>query len=355
MTPFPDLLSLPGVDSDGRLFIAGPCSAESRRQMIDTARPLAEAGIKVFRAGVWKPRTHPGGFEGMGLPALGWLAEVRRTFGMITATEVATRDHVRAAVDSGVDILWIGARTSANPFAVQEIADALAEICPDVPVLVKNPVNPDIELWIGALQRLYSAGVRRLGAIHRGFSTYGDSPFRNPPHWSIPFELRRRLPGLPVIGDPSHIAGRSDLVIDIALRAMRMDFDGLIVECHISPDEALSDGRQQLTPRQFAALLGRIPPRGSGEAGPRIEELRRMIDNTDDELLDVIVRRMAIAREIGRCKREAGMPVVQLDRYHALMDNRMAAAERLGLSPAFMQRLLGALHEESVRQQLKDD
>lgn len=355
MTPFPDIKPLPGLGADGRLFIAGPCSAESRRQMLDTARPLAEAGIKVFRAGVWKPRTHPGGFEGVGLPALDWLAEVKRTYGMYTATEVATREHVRSAIDRGVDILWIGARTSANPFAVQEIADALAEKRSDVPVLVKNPVNPDIELWIGALQRLYSAGIRCLGAIHRGFSTYGDSPFRNPPHWSIPFELRRRLPGLPVLGDPSHIAGRADLVVDIALRAMRMDFDGLIVECHVSPCEALSDGRQQLTPGQFAGLLDRIPPRGSGEAGPRIEELRRMIDNTDDELLDVIVRRMAIAREIGRCKREAGMPVVQLDRYHALIDNRMGAAERLGLSQSFMQRLLGALHEESVRQQLKDD
>ncbi len=349
---FDNLSPIPGTAPDGHLVIAGPCSAESPDQLLAAAVPLAEAGVKVFRAGVWKPRTHPGGFEGMGLPALDWLADVKRHTAMLTATEVATHEHVDAALAAGIDILWIGARTSANPFAVQEIADALAG--KDVPVLVKNPVNPDIELWIGSLQRLYSAGLRRLGAIHRGFSTYGESPFRNPPYWSIPIELRRRIPGLPVIVDPSHIAGEASLVGGMAVRATEMGFDGLIVECHPSPDNALSDNAQQLTPQQFISLLHSLPRKTSHSSSPRLEELRRQIDATDDELLEVIARRMAIAREIGRCKREAGMPVVQLDRYHSLINNRRAAAKRLGLSPDFLQHLLGAIHEESVRQQLND-
>lgn len=348
------LLPIPGCMPDGRLIIAGPCSAESPEQLMEAALPLAAAGVGIFRAGVWKPRTHPGGFEGQGTEALPWLARVKEATGMLVATEVATASHVAEALDAGIDVLWIGARTSANPFAVQEIADTLAARGAfDVPVLVKNPVNPDIELWIGALQRLHSAGMRCLGAIHRGFSTYGESPFRNPPHWSIPFELRRREPQLPVIVDPSHIAGRAGLVADISRHAIEIGFDGLIVECHPAPDRALSDAAQQLTPPQFTELLKSLPTASrDASSSPVLEELRRQIDATDDELLEVLSRRMSIAREIGRYKRDAGMPVVQIDRFHALIDSRRRQAERLGLSPDFVQRLLSAIHEESVRQQL---
>lgn len=350
---FTDLQPIPGTAPDGTLLIAGPCSAESRSQVADTAALLADAGIRVFRAGVWKPRTRPGGFEGAGLPALQWLAEVRRSTGMYTATEVATRDHLTAAIDAGVDIVWIGARTSANPFAVQEIADAIA-LAPHKPaVLIKNPVSPDLELWIGAMQRIYDAGVRSLGAIHRGFSTYGDSPYRNPPHWSIPIELRRRIPSLPVICDPSHITGHADMVARVAHQAIDMGFDGLIIESHISPCTALSDSAQQITPAELARLKATLAPRHAAGHSPTLDDLRRRIDEIDDELLEVIARRMSIADEIGAYKRRNGMAVVQPERYNTLMSRRISAGTDIGLSESFMRRLLSALHEESVRRQVE--
>lgn len=353
MSPVPDnLLPLPGTDSAGRLIIAGPCAAESRAQVLQMARVALDAGAGAFRAGVWKPRTHPGGFEGMGEPALDWLAEAKGATGLPVATEVATRAHVEAALAAGIDILWIGARTAANPFAVQEIADAIAACAAPPAVLVKNPVSPDIELWIGALQRIHAAGVRRLGAIHRGFTTLGESVYRNAPHWSIPFELRRRVPGLPVICDPSHICGRADLVADVALRAMDMHFDGLIIESHPEPMKALSDAAQQLTPDMLRKLLASLPARSATAADPELEELRRLIDETDTELLDLLARRMEIARRIGALKHRSGMSVVQPHRYRQLIESRKAAGAALGLSPDFMQTILEAIHEESVRQQL---
>ncbi|MDO4320817.1 MAG: bifunctional 3-deoxy-7-phosphoheptulonate synthase/chorismate mutase type II [Bacteroidales bacterium] len=351
---FTDLQTIPGTADNGSLLIAGPCSAESRDQVMATARRLAAAGVRVFRAGVWKPRTRPGGFEGVGLPALQWLADVKAETGMITATEVATRDHLEAAVDAGVDIVWIGARTSANPFAVQEIADAIASTSEQPAVLVKNPVSPDLELWIGALQRIYDAGVRRLGAIHRGFSTYGESKYRNPPHWSIPIELRRRLAGLPVICDPSHITGHADMVASVARQAIDMGFDGLIIESHIEPCRALSDSAQQITPDQLKALMADLAPRRGCVDSPTLDDLRRRIDEIDDELLEVVARRMSIAREIGAYKRLNGMAVIQPDRYNTLMSRRITAGTDIGLSENFMRQLLAALHEESVRHQIED-
>ena len=239
--------------------LAGPCSAESESQIMEAARSLSAAGIKIFRAGVWKPRTKPGGFEGIGTPALQWLAKVKAETGMLIATEVANERHTREALDAGVDVLWIGARTSANPFAVQEIADVLAALPQErrdsLAVLVKNPVNPDLELWIGAMERINGAGIRRIGAIHRGFSAYGKHIYRNPPKWRIPIELHRRLPDLPIICDPSHIGGKRELIGPLSQQALDMNFDGLIIESHCHPDNALSDSAQQVTPEVLAYIL----------------------------------------------------------------------------------------------------
>ena len=240
-------------------IIAGPCSAESRTQVLTTAMQLHDAGIKIFRAGVWKPRTKPGGFEGIGSPALEWLAEAKERTGMRTATEVATREHVHDAISADIDILWIGARTSANPFAVQEIADTLAGLSDDVRdnlcVLVKNPVNPDLELWIGALERIYNAGISRMAAIHRGYSAYGEHLYRNPPLWRIPIELHRRIPELPILCDPSHIGGKREFIAPLCHQALEMNFDGLMIECHCEPEKALSDAAQQITPSELERLL----------------------------------------------------------------------------------------------------
>ncbi len=355
MSGFDDIRPIPGSCADGRILIAGPCSAESAGQVMEAAQAIAATPARILRAGVWKPRTHPGGFEGVGLPALAWLAEAKARTGLLTATEVATRAHVDAALDAGIDILWIGARTTANPFAVQEISDALAARGgTDVTVLVKNPVSPDIELWIGALQRVYAAGCRRLGAIHRGFTTYGDSPYRNPPYWSIPIELRRRVPGLPVICDPSHICGRADMVGPTAVRAMEMGFDGLIIESHPAPAEALSDAAQQLTLPALASLLDSLPARAAGSADHELDELRRQIDAADHELLETVARRMAIARCIGEIKRRSGLSVVQPQRYSRLIESRKAMGQELGLEPHMLQTILEALHAESVRQQLNE-
>ena len=342
----------------GRVFVAaGPCAAESEEQVMDTALRLADVGrVSVFRAGVWKPRTKPGGFEGVGERALPWLGRVKRETGMPTATEVATRAHVVKALESGVDMLWVGARTSANPFAVQEIADTLADegVAGEVPVMVKNPVNPDVELWIGALERLYNAGVRRLAAVHRGFSSYGTHLYRNPPQWHIAIELRRREPGLPVICDPSHIAGRSDLVGQVACQAMDMGFDGLMVESHCCPEQALSDSAQQLTPESLAELIGGLKCLSGGtRADVELERLRREIDGIDGDLLELVERRMSVCRRIGEYKRKHNMAVLQMTRHNQIMESQLAAAARMGISSEFMTTFLRAIHEESVRQQVQ--
>lgn len=336
------------------LIIAGPCSAETEEQTLATAREISALGVKVFRAGVWKPRTKPGNFEGIGTPALLWLRKVKEQTGMLTATEVATPVHVRHALKAGVDILWIGARTTANPFAVDEIAAALRGV-ENVGVLVKNPLNPDIEAWIGAFERLLRAGITRLGGVHRGFSGYGKHLYRNMPEWSVPIELRRRMPGLPVIVDPSHICGRADLVAPMSREAMAMGFDGLMVETHITPSCAWSDREQQLTPAQLGELLQSLEIRAGSVGGDSLASMRQTIDAIDDQLIDLLARRMAVSEEIGRFKNSRSMPVLQPERYDALMGRRVEEATHAGLPPRFMRRLFSLIHEESVRRQLPPD
>lgn len=345
-------ITLDGKEAPKPLIIAGPCSAESEEQVLATALPLVAAGIPALRAGIWKPRTKPGGFEGVGAVGLPWLAKAKAETGMAVATEVATRAHTLAAVEAGVDILWIGARTSANPFAVQEVADALRETGFAGPVLVKNPVNPDLELWVGALLRIYNAGIRRLGAIHRGFSVYGKHLYRNIPEWRIPIELRRRYPSLPIICDPSHIAGRRDLVPGLAQQALDLGFDGLIIESHCCPENALSDKAQQLTPQALVELVGQLALRHGTDSSERLRLLRDEIDTIDHELVEMLAKRMAVCREIGLYKKERRMPVLQTDRYDALLSSRAAQGVEMGISADFMHAILTAIHEESVRQQL---
>lgn len=344
---------LPDIDAEKPLIIAGPCSAETRGQTLDTARQLAKAGIKIFRAGIWKPRTKPGGFEGIGEQGLEWLKEVKNETGMYTATEVATPAHVEAALSAGVDMLWIGARTSANPFAVQEIADSIGRLNPEVPVLIKNPVNPDLELWIGAIQRFYNAGLRRLGAIHRGFSTYGRHIYRNMPQWHIPIELRLRLPELPIICDPSHIGGRRELIAPLSQEAFDMGFNGLIIESHCSPDEAWSDAAQQLQPEILQFVLSTLVIRDTRQTTENLDILRAQIDRIDNELLEVLARRMAVSRDIGRYKKEHRMPVVQSQRFNDIIRTRLESGRRMGIGSESLKTILLAIHDESVRQQIE--
>lgn len=340
-----------GVDPKRPVVIAGPCSAETEEQVMATARELAKNGVKIFRAGIWKPRTKPGGFEGVGEQGLVWLKRVKEETGMLVATEVATKQHVNAALDAGVDVLWIGARTSANPFAMQEIADALEG--KDVSVLVKNPVNPDLELWIGAMQRLYNAGLRRIGAIHRGFSAYGKHLYRNMPQWHIPIELRRRLPNLTIFCDPSHIGGKRELVAPLSQQAMDMGFDGLIIESHCEPDSAWSDKSQQVTPEVLNFILHTLVVRDSVQTTESLALLRQQIDQIDSELLEALSKRMRVSREIGQYKKEHSMPVVQTGRYDDILNSRARSAEELGMSGEFMKVVYQAIHEESVRQQIE--
>ncbi|MDE6277103.1 MAG: bifunctional 3-deoxy-7-phosphoheptulonate synthase/chorismate mutase type II [Muribaculaceae bacterium] len=352
---FPDL----DIAADVPALVAGPCSAESRELTLEAALSLAAGGVRIFRAGVWKPRTHPGGFEGVGEQALPWLKEVQRTTGMKVVTEVATPDHVRAVVRAGLDGIWIGARTAANPFAVQEIADTLASLPQTardgLAVMVKNPVSPDLELWIGALQRINGAGIRRLGAIHRGFGYYNPgsgAPYRNAPYWAIPIELMRRFPELPVFFDPSHTGGRRDLVEPLSREALQMGFRGLIVEVHPEPDAALSDAAQQLTPEQFLHIAAPLRRGADSPSEESLTLLREDIDLIDSELLNLLKRRMDVSRRIGELKKRSGLSVVQPSRYARLIDDRTAAAASLGLSPEFIRKVFANIHEESVKTQL---
>lgn len=340
-----------GVDSKRPVVIAGPCSAETEEQVMETAKDLAKNGVRIFRAGIWKPRTKPGGFEGVGSVGLTWLQEMKKETGMLVATEVANKQHVEEALNAGVDVLWIGARTSANPFAMQEIADSL--VGADVPVLVKNPVNPDLELWIGAMQRIYNAGIRQIGAIHRGFSAYGKHLYRNMPQWHIPIELRRRMPELTLICDPSHIGGKRELVAPLSQQAMDMGFDGLIVESHCDPDSAWSDKSQQVTPEVLNFILNMLVVRDTTQTTESLTLLRQQIDQIDNDLLEALSKRMRISREIGQYKKEHSMPVVQTGRYDDILNSRAAAAEELGMNGDFMKTVYQAIHEESVRQQIE--
>ena len=340
---------LPGVDARRPLIIAGPCSAETEEQVMNTARGLAAHGIKIFRAGIWKPRTKPGGFEGIGVEGLPWLTRVKKELGMYTAIEVATAQHVREALAHDVDILWIGARTSVNPFAVQEIADALEGI--DIPVFIKNPVNPDLDLWIGAIERIYNAGIRRIAAIHRGFSTYDKKIYRNLPQWHIPIELHRQLPNLPIICDPSHIGGKRELIAPLCQQAMDLNFDGLIIESHCHPDKAWSDAAKQVTPDVLDFILNNIVIRDMNQSTESLTALRRQIDELDNSLLELLARRMRVSDEIGVYKKEHNMPILQVQRYDEILQNRIAQAVEMDMDGEFMKTVLVAIHEESVRHQ----
>ena len=342
---------LPGIEAKRPIVIAGPCSAETEEQVMDTAKQLAAKGQKIFRAGIWKPRTKPGGFEGIGVEALPWLKEVKKETGMYVSTEVATAKHVYECLKAGIDILWIGARTTANPFAVQEIADALKGV--DIPVLVKNPVNPDLELWIGALERIHNAGLKRLGAIHRGFSSYDKKIYRNLPQWHIPIELRRRIPNLPIFCDPSHIGGKRELVAPLCQQAMDLNFDGLIVESHCNPDCAWSDASQQVTPDVLDYILNLLVIRTETQTTENLSELRKQIDECDDNIIQELSKRMRVAREIGTYKKENGISVLQAGRYNEILEKRGAQGEHCGMDGEFMKKIFEAIHEESVRQQME--
>lgn len=337
------------------LVIAGPCSAETEEQMLETARELKDIGIEIFRAGIWKPRTRPNSFEGVGKKGLEWMRMVKEETGMLVSTEVANAKHAFEALKFGIDIIWIGARTAANPFAVQEIADAIQGV--DIPVLVKNPINPDVELWIGALERINKAGINKIGAIHRGFSTYEDTEFRNHPQWQIPIELRRRMRDLPIICDPSHIAGKSELVFEVSQKAMDLSHSGLIIETHINPKKALSDARQQLTPSQLVDLLNRLILREPLSDDPKflhsLEDLRRKIDIIDDELMEILGKRMKIADRIGEYKKQNNIRILQTARWDEILNRVADRGSKNGLSEEFISRLFKAVHQESINRQEK--
>jgi chorismate mutase len=343
-------LNLPS-DNERPFVIAGPCSAETEEQVMTTALELASKGCHNFRAGVWKPRTKPGGFEGNGEKALPWMKRVKDETGMLITTEVATPEHVELALKYGMDVLWIGARTTANPFAMQALADALKGV--DIPVFVKNPVNPDIELWIGALERLNMAGIKRLGAIHRGFSSFDKKIYRNLPMWQIPIELRRRIPNMPIICDPSHIGGRRDLIAPLCQQAMDLGFDGLIVESHCDPDKAWSDAAQQVTPDVLDYILSLLVIRDENTTTEGITQLRKQIDELDNDLMQLLAKRMRVCREIGQYKKEHNMTVLQAQRYNEILDKRGAQGALCGMDSDFVKTIFEAIHEESVRQQME--
>jgi len=344
---------LPGVSDQRPIVIAGPCSAETEEQVMTTAHELAGKGIKIFRAGIWKPRTKPGGFEGVGSEGLSWLQRVKRETGMYAATEVANKNHVFESVKHGIDILWIGARTSVNPFAVQEIAEALQVSGFMGVVLIKNPVNPDLELWIGAIERVYNAGIRKIGVIHRGFSTYDKKLYRNLPQWHVPIELKRRIPNMPIFSDPSHIGGKRELIAPLAQQAMDLNYDGLIIESHCDPDKAWSDKEQQITPDILSYILSMLVVRETKQTTENLVQLRQQIDELDNDLLAVLAKRMRVSKEIGQYKKEHDMPVLQTARYDEILKDRVTQAEGMGIGGSFMKTVLEAIHEESIRQQIE--
>lgn len=333
------------------MVIAGPCSAESEEQVMETALGLRKFGINVFRAGIWKPRTHPGSFEGVGTQGLRWLRRVKEETGMKVCTEVAGEKHVYECIKYGVDMVWIGARTTANPFLVQEIAEALKDT--DIPVLVKNPVNPDLDLWIGALERLNRAGVRKLGVIHRGFSTSEKIAYRNDPLWQIAIELRTRIPEMPFFADPSHMGGSRDYLVEISQRAMDLGLEGIMIESHCNPDCALSDAKQQLTPAALQDLLeNRIKVRdASSDDSAYLEEMARMrerIDIIDEGLLRALAGRMDVSRKIGEFKREHNIAILQASRWDALLAAAIERGREYGLGENFIRTVFQAIHEESI-------
>ena len=338
------------------LIIAGPCSAETEEQVIETAVRLRKTGlVDIMRAGIWKPRTRPGSFEGIGTKGLPWLQRAKKITGLPVTVEVATGKQVEDALHFDMDVLWIGARTTVNPFSVQEVADALRGS--DVPVLIKNPINPDLELWIGALERVAKAGIKQIGLIHRGFSSYGNTEYRNAPMWHLAIEMKRRHPELMFINDPSHICGRRDILLDVAQKAIDLDFDGLIIESHIDPDNAWSDAKQQITPERLAELLNSIRWRkediASEEYHAAMEKMRQQINQLDDELLDLLGQRMKIADKIGQYKKENNITILQTNRWNSILERAFRKGEQIGLTNEFITKYFDAVHMESISHQNK--
>jgi|TARA_B110000879_G_scaffold39308_1_gene55002 chorismate mutase len=337
------------------LVIAGPCSAETEDQVLKIAHDLKKTDVSVFRAGIWKPRTRPGMFEGVGAIGLKWLKKVKEETGLLIATEVANASHVKLALDYDIDILWIGARSTVSPFIVQEIADALNGT--DKIVLVKNPVNPDLSLWLGGVERLYSANIKKLGVIHRGFSTYEKTTYRNNPEWQLPIELQNRFPDLPLICDPSHIAGRRDILQDISQTALDLNFDGLMIETHTDPDNAWSDAAQQITPKTLVKMMQDLKIRKvtneEVDYNNKLNTLRTQIDVIDHGLLDTLGKRMKVAIKIGELKKKKNVAVLQTKRWNEILGKMILEGEQKGLSEEFVLRMFKAVHQESINHQEK--
>ena len=337
------------------LVIAGPCSAETEDQVLKIAHELKNSDVSIFRAGIWKPRTRPGGFEGVGEIGLKWLQKAKAETGLLMATEVATAAHVKLALEHDIDVLWIGARTTVNPFAVQEIADALQGT--DKIVLLKNPVNPDLSLWIGGLERLYNANIKKLGVIHRGFSTYEKTKYRNNPEWQIAIDLQNRFPDLPLICDPSHITGRRDMIQEVSQQALDLNYDGLIIETHIDPDNAWSDAAQQVTPatlkQMFINLRVRKVSDDESEYNQKMAKLRMQIDEFDGKLLEILGNRMKVADKIGLLKKEKNVAILQNQRWNEILGKMILEGEEKGLSNEFVMQLFKAIHQESITHQEK--
>lgn len=335
------------------IIIAGPCSAETEEQVLQTARELAAQNIDLFRSGIWKPRTRPGSFEGVGTPGLKWLKRVKEETGLKVTTEVAKAEHVYQALKHNIDVLWIGARTTVNPFSVQEVADAIEGV--DIPVLIKNPINPDLGLWIGAIERIYKAGVTKIGVIHRGFSYHGDTPFRNVPRWQLAIELKRQFPDLVMICDNSHICGRRDTLFEVAQQAMDLNYDGIMTEVHPTPDDAWSDAKQQITPSQFQDLVNqlvfRAPTTDDIEFLETLDHLRKEIDHIDNEVFNLLGHRMELADSIGQYKKRNNIAILQTTRWNEILEKTIALGQAKGLSKEFVTTVLRAIHQESINHQ----
>ena len=334
--------------------IAGPCSAETEDQVLKIAHELKDSDVSVFRAGIWKPRTRPGGFEGVGEIGLKWLQKAKAETGLLMGTEVATAAHCKLALEHDIDVLWVGARTTANPFAVQEIADTLKGT--DKIVLIKNPVNPDMALWLGGVERLYAAGIKNLGVIHRGFSTYEKTKYRNIPEWQIAIELQNKFPDLPLIIDPSHITGNREMILEVTQEALDLNYDGMIIETHIDPDNAWSDAAQQVTPTVLKQIFKDLKVRkvsGDSDFENKMSKLRANIDVLDQNLLDLIGKRMAVASEIGQVKKDNNVAVLQNNRWNEIQEKMIAAGATKGLSEEFVIKLFKGIHQESIEHQEK--
>lgn len=343
-----------GLGLDNPLIIGGPCSAESEEQLVTTAKEIKSLGkVNVLRAGIWKPRTRPGSFEGVGEIGLEWLKTAKTETGMLTATEVANGYHVESCLKAGVDILWIGARTTVNPFSIQEVADALKGV--DIPVLVKNPINPDLELWIGGLERINQAGIKRLAAIHRGFSTFEKTPFRNLPKWDMAIELKRRYPQLDIVCDPSHISGNRELIPYVSQKALDLDMSGLMIESHINPLIALSDAKQQVTPTALGNLLDDLKFRTTNTDNidfvNKLESLRKEIDDIDEKLLETLSNRMKLVEQIGQYKKDNSVTILQVNRWEEILNKRINLGVALKLDEEFTKSFLNLVHKESIRKQ----